>query len=275
MAAVNIVDVLKSLHSDNEDEPKETNEADENRTACRVLNIHLREFFDDIHVPYDFFKNNDWKVHKVLYDNEDALFYNKKYLTEDDKSRFYEVFDRYIAMIEEIMDPNNKLINFLKRWTDMSGTRWRTNGSRTYLKTVLLDPNYQFISPLYTTELFCYLSRKHQFDNDSIRIEMEKHLDILTQKIKKEIRTFKKTHKETVMAYVYEFPLDVSSKRIYVLAFVNSVILSIIDFVEKLLDLHVYAIHPIVNQIIDIYLPLDEINQHKSAKNGGGRMYVV
>ncbi|AYV85070.1 MAG: hypothetical protein Satyrvirus3_1, partial [Satyrvirus sp.] len=51
---------------------------DENKIICKLINIQFKEFFDNIYIPFKFFKYENWKINKVLYDNEDALFYNPK-----------------------------------------------------------------------------------------------------------------------------------------------------------------------------------------------------
>ena len=91
---------------------------------------------------------------------------------------------------------------------------------------------------------------------------MEEHLGNLMKKIKAEIKIFEQIYHEIVTSYVYEYPYDMPDKERYNSALVNTIILEILNFSEKLIDLHVYTIHSIVNNIIEYYTPLDEINQY-------------
>jgi len=77
------------------------------------------------------------------------------------------------------------------------------------------------------------------------------------------------------MSYVYEYPYDVVKKDIYIKAFINSIIMCILDFAEKLIDLNVYAVHPIIEEIIGYYTRLDEINSYVPADYGFKRLYIV
>ncbi|XWV26068.1 hypothetical protein QJ857_gp1012 [Tupanvirus soda lake] len=269
----NIIETLKKL--DNVDLDDDEKKMKENKTMCRLLNIHLREFYDDIYIPFDFFRNADWNISKILYDNEDILFYNKKYITKVDEERFYEVFDKFILMLEEIFSTNSKLYVFLKKWTDMTNIRWKTNGTKSYLKSLLTESKYQYISPAFTTNLFCEISKKHNNDPQIVKSEIEKELDIIVKKVKEEVKKFRKIYNEIVMSYVYEFPYNTQEKDIYVKAFINTVILVVLDFAEKLIELNVYAIHPIVKDIIGYYTPLDEINQYNPLDNGNRKICIV
>ncbi|XWV24820.1 hypothetical protein QJ856_gp0963 [Tupanvirus deep ocean] len=269
----NIIDTLKKL--DNTDLDEDEKKMQENKTICRLLNIHLREFYDDIYIPFDFFRNADWNISKILYDNEDILFYNKKYITKVDEERFYEVFDKFILMLEDIFSTNSKLFVFLKKWTDMSHMRWKTNNTKSYLKSLLTERKYQYISPAFTTNLFCEISKKYNNDPQIVKTEIEKELDNIVKKVKEEVKIFRKIYNEIVMSYVYEFPYNTQEKEIYVKAFINTVILVVLDFAEKLIELNVYAVHPIVKDIIGYYTPLDEINQYDPLENGNRKICIV
>ena len=269
--ADNIVTQLKSL-GEKSDQSKET----KNKTICRMVNIQLRDFFDDIYIPYHYFRKAEWKISKVLYNNEDSLFYNEKYLTPEDKNRFYEVFDKFVNMIEEILSTENKLHTFLEKWTDTSDIRWRSLPTKSYLKSVLTKKEYQVISPLYVTNLYCELNAKYK-DDKKVKKILEDHLDEVIKNVKKEMREFKKIYNSIVDSYTYEYPLDESecTSDIYVKGFINSVILASLDYVEKLLDLNIYAVNPMVMDIIGFYTPLNEINTYDPSENDGRKLYIV
>lgn len=274
---INILENLDKLQTnENSDEIEQTKseQLEQNKTICRLLNIQLREFYDDIYIPYTFFKD-DWNINKILYNNEDILFYNKKYLTKDDEEKFYQVFDKFILLLDEIFFPNSKLLIFLKKWTDMSGSRWKSNGSKSYLKSIITDKKYQFISPAYIANIYCDYSKRYRDNVDKIKSEMENHLDNMIKRIRKEIKEFNNLYNEIVSSYVYEYPLIIDGKNIYVMGFINSIIMAILDFAEKLINLNVYAIHPIINDIIEYYTPLDVINQYDPSENNNKKIFII
>ena len=267
----NIIEALgkiDNLNMSNEDEL-----ITKNKIMCRLINIQLREFYDDIYIPYNFFKDGEWNISKILYNNEDSLFYNKKYLTKEDEERFYHVFSKYVTMLEDIFSPDNRLQVFLRNWTDMNHDKWKTNGTKSYLKSILTDRKYQVISPLYVVNIYCECAKKFNNDRDKIKNKLESHLDDIVKNIKKEARLFKEQYHQIVSAYVYEHPIENDTS--YILGFINSIILLILDFAEKLIDLNVYAVHPIVQQIIEYYTPLDEINTYRSSDNTNKKLCIV
>ncbi len=259
-------------------------ETEQNQTMCRLLRIQLKEFFGDIHIPYDYFRKDNWNISKVLYDNEDILFYNKKYITGTDEPRFFEVFDKYISMLEEIFTPNNKLFIFLKRWTNMNDKRWKNTGVKSYLKTLLTHNVYQIISPSYISNLFCEICnncknnekyKNSESFNDVIKKKTEKKLDGLISQVRTETKIFRREYNNIVSSYVFEFPYVTDDKEFYTIAFINCIIMLIVDFAEKLINLNVYAIHPLVQEIIGNYVPLDDINLYDPADYNYRSLYIV
>lgn len=269
MSTDNLMEELKNLNGNSV-------ETEENRTVCRLLRIHLDEFFSDINIPFKYFRDENWCIHKVLYDNDDILFYNKTYMTDEDNERFDEIFGKFIDMLEDIMNPKNKLTIFLKKWTNMSNpSTWKCNDTRSYLKSLLTQKKYQYISPQYTTNLYCELCDKYPNDADKIKEKITAHLDDIVQTVRKEVRDFRKIYNEIVSSYTYEYPIKSQDKDIYILGFMNSIILTILSFAEKMIELHVYAIHPIVNSVIEYYTPLDEINLYDPSDNDGRKIFII
>ena len=279
----NLIDTLQKLdnksnnkdnscQSESEEDAKITRE---NKTMCRLLNIHLREFFDDIYIPFVYFRDGDWNINKILYNNEDVLFFNKKYITNTDENRFYEVFYKFIEMLEEIFSSDNKLYIYLKKWTDMTNLKWKSIVSKSYLKSLLTEKKYQYISPSYTANLFYNTCKKHNNDLEKVKVETEKHLNEIVKRVRKEIREFRDLYNDIVVSYVYEYPYNTTEQNLYVKAFLNCVIIAILDFAEKLINLHVYAIHPIVEDIIGYYTPLDEINSYDPKENKNKPLCIV
>lgn len=275
LSAENIINTLEKLNQNSDPIEDDAVKIKNNKEICRLVNIQLKDFYDDIYIPFNFFREGDWKISKILYDNEDIMFFNNKYLTNEDEDKFYEVFSKYISMLEEILSSDNKLYIFLKNWTDMSGVKWKKNKSKSYLKSLLTDSKYQYISPAYTTNIYCEFSKKYRDDSNRIKLEIENHLDEIIKKVKTEAKLFRETYNEIIACYVYEYPPNKEDRNTYILGFINSIILTIVQFADKLIDLNVYAIHPIINQIIGYYTPIDEINQYHASENGNRKLYIV
>jgi hypothetical protein len=260
-----------------------------NRTVCRLLNIQIREFFDNIYIPFSHFKSEEWDISDVLNRNDDVLFYNENFMSDNvNEKHFYDVFDKYVKMIEEIMNPNSALMIFLKKWTDMSDIRWKSTLGKSYLKSILTGQEYDCISPIYIVNYYIGLTKKYQNMpdkakvQDQIKTDIESHLDDIMKKVKRETNKFKRAYHKIVDAYVYQHPVDSidednlnNEKQTYVKDFICTVILAIVDFADKLIDLHIYKIHPIVLDVIDYYLPLDELNHYDLEEHDGRKMYII
>jgi hypothetical protein len=272
----NLINELQNI--DNENLTKDLPDKimfEENKTICRLIRIHLREFYDDICIPYNFFNNEGWNVDKVLYNNENVLFYNKKYIDDADKKRFDFVFNKYVNMLKEIFIPTNVLQVYLKKWTDTSSIKWKSNADNSYLKTLLTEGKYQYISPSYTSNLFYVNCKKYGNDITKIRDETEKTLNDVVKNVKKEISQFKKNYNGIVKSYVYKCPHDMNEINVFSKTFIRSTILEIMNLIEKMVDLHVYAIHPIVENIIGDYISFDTINNYSRNDNDGKFLYIV
>lgn len=248
---------------------------EENKTMCRLMNIHFKEFYDDIYIPYKYFRDDDWKIGKILYNNEDILFYNKKYLPEADEERFYEVFDKFTTMIEGILTPNNNLYNFLKKWTNMTGKKWKSTNQTSYLKKILDDPDYQYISPAYIVDMYCGLVNKYGNNSSQILEQLTNILESILSQANDEVKKFRKKYNKIVSSYVFECPHMLSTKDKYDSGLINSVLLEIFNFAEKLIDLHIHGVHTIVNSIINFYTPLDDINTYIPGNHHMRKLYIV
>ena len=267
----NTIEAKNETDSESVDDDKMRQE--EGKIICRLCKIHLPDFYDNIYIPFSYFKFDEWEISKVIYNNEDALFYNKKYLVEEDESRFNEVFDKYTAMIEEIMSVDSKLLEFLKKWTNMDGIRWRSRQSGSYLKSVF--EKYAVISPVHIANTYLECFKKYSGDRDKIIEELEGNLDSIIKEFRRESREFRRIYNDIVGDYVYDFPFDKSSVKTYKKGFINSVIIAIWDFSEKLIDLNIYAVHPIIANIIEFYIPLDDIFRYSRRENKGKRLCII
>lgn len=245
-----------------------------NQEICRLIKLQIKDFFRYIYIPMGFFRDDNWEINKILYENKDCLFYNKIYLNDKDEAKFDEVFNKYVTQVESILSKNNLLL-FLKKWTNMTEENWTIKKNNSYLRTVI--NNYPSISPLYISNFYCSLYKSHEMTDDKVKTELEKNLNGIMKNVKKEIKNFTKIYDAIIESYVYKYPISNEnfSPKNYVHKFLNTLLLSILDFCERLLCLNIYTLHPIVLEIINYYTPLDEINTFDPAENGNRKLYIV
>lgn len=234
------------------------------KKMCQLIKNNLDNFYDEIYIPYNLFRENDWNIINVLYDNSDSLFYSEEYLTESDKEFFFKIFDKYVRFIGKIWVPNSQLNIYLKKWNKIE--------KPTYLKKIMTDEKYQIISPLYLAHLYKKIFIKYKNDTKIFNIKFNKKLDKIITKYEICRDEFDVEFNKIVNSYVYEYPISFSnaihvnsdSDHIanYTKGFINAVTLSVISFADKLIDLNIYAIHSIVYDIINYYVPLDDINSY-------------
>ncbi|AZL89256.1 hypothetical protein QKC54_gp0577 [Megavirus baoshan] len=270
-----IIRDLVDIESDNEPdiEPKKKYKykQEKNKKICRLLKKYIKNFYDNIHIPYHFFKENKWNINKTLNNNEDVLFYNEEFLISSDSDRFYEVFDKYILLMDDIFNPKNTLNSFFKK---ISKIDVDDNSIAKYLIHIFNSKKYRFISPEYVINK--YFDYKNNFsDEHDIRIQLNDHLNEIMDKVRNHVKSFKIEYNEMLSHFISERPTDQDLQTNYVINFIGSVIISICDFCEKIIELNIYAFHPIVLNIIESTLPLDDIFLHEPEKYKNKNMIVV
>lgn len=274
-ASESIINQLQNMEITNVKSDNYVVNQNENKTMCCLLKLHLKDFYDDIFIPYRFFRDENWDIYKVLYDNMDVLYYSSKYVSDSDYEKFFPIFTKYMEMIEQVFTYNNVLYTYLKKWTDMKGTVWKSINNGSYLKWLMTDEKYQIISPSYIANYYYDTCEKYNHDMLKIKVEMEQHLDKIKRNAKKEQVKFEKKFRAIVFSYVYEPSYNTPDHKLNVKSFINCVFHAIIDFSDKMIDLHIYALHPLINSIVGSYIPLDDINVYKSAKNDNKHLVII
>lgn len=263
-----------SLEDSEEDKITEA-EANHNRSTCRSIKSNYPKFYDNIYVPFNFFRNGGWNVKKVLLENPDAFFYNEEYITNLDKPRFDEVFNKYVETICEMFNESKMFNKSLLKWTSFE--------RKTLLKRAINTPEYMCINPVYIGKELHKLNSKYGKENTSkIKNNLCKILDKVVDKLKEEKRKFRKIFLGLLNSYYVEYPIndivdliqnpdekkkyiniddkkDTQINHIYSKGFINGVIMAILDFAERLIEINVYAVHKIVNDIVNFYISLDSI----------------
>ncbi|ANB50708.1 hypothetical protein [Powai lake megavirus] len=260
-----------NIESDSETNKISREKQEKNKKICRLLKKFIKNFYDNIHIPYHFFKENKWNISKTLNNNEDVLFYNEEFLISLNSDRFYEVFDKYILLMDDIFYPKNTLNLFLKK---ISKINIDDNNIAKYLINIFNNKKYRFISPEYVINK--YFDYKNNSNNEhDIRTQLNDHLNEIMDKVRNHVKNFKMVYHEMLSHFISERPMDQDLQKNYVLNFIGSVLISIFDFCEKIIELNIYAFHPIVLNIIESTLPLDDIFLHEPEKYKNKIMIVV
>jgi hypothetical protein len=255
-----------------------TYEMDYNYTLCRMFKIHVEDFFDNIHIPFDYFKVGEWDIENIISANPDALFYNEMYMTDKDKLAFDEIYEKYTKMINGIMNPGNKLYEYLYKWTNFDG-KWR---KRQATPTILQEAmnEFKYISPIYILNVCTKLIAKHTgpdgiISRVTLKTELYQNLESLMKKIDVEVDKFKEIYHHAVNRFVYRHPINYNYDSNYAKGFINRLILEILDLAQFLIDNNIYAVHAVIREVIDEYTPLDMLNSYEPTEYDGRNIYVV
>ncbi len=153
--------------------------------------------------------------------------------------------------------------------------RWTAKKTNSFLKTLINSDDYYIISPEYIVSQFLEIKKSCPNKNfKEIQKNLKEHLNEILQTAFEYIDNFRMSYNEIVSSYVYEHPLEYKFGSNYVKGFINTIILLIIDLVDDLISLHVYAIHPIISDIINVYTPLDIVNEFFN-DNNNKELYIV
>ncbi|QGR54049.1 hypothetical protein [Moumouvirus maliensis] len=261
-----LLEKLENIDSDK----KSNHKTNQNKTTCKLLK-NITNFYDNIYIPYKYFQNDKWNVNKTLNNNEDVLFFNQEILFEEHFDRFYEVFDKYILLMEDIFNPKNMLNPFLKKISDID---IENNEKAKFLIKIINSRRYKYISPEYIINRYVEIKNQQQ-DESEVQNILREDLNEIISNTKKYVKEFGEEYKHHVCKYISEYPFEENLQKNYTKTFLNNVLLSIYDCCDKLLDLKIYACHVIILGIIDSTLPLDDIYFYEPENNKNKSLIIV
>uniref|UniRef100_A0A6G6ABL4 Uncharacterized protein n=1 Tax=Borely moumouvirus TaxID=2712067 RepID=A0A6G6ABL4_9VIRU len=261
-----LLEKLENIDSDK----KSNHKTNQNKNTCKLLK-NIINFYDNIYIPYKYFQNDKWNINKTLNNNEDVLFFNQEILFEEHFDRFYEVFDKYILLMEDIFNPKNMLNPFLKKISDID---IENNEKAKFLIKIINSRRYKYISPEYIINQYVEIKNQQQ-DESEVQNILRENLNEIISNTKKYIKEFGEEYKHHVCKYISEYPFEENLQQNYTKTFLNNVLLSIYDCCNKLLDLKIYACHVIILGIIDSTLPLDDIYFYEPENNKNKSLIIV
>ncbi|AVL94912.1 hypothetical protein ma526 [Moumouvirus australiensis] len=261
-----LIEKLENIDSNK----KSSHKTSQNKNICKLLK-NITNFYDNIYIPYKYFQNDKWNINKTLNNNEDVLFFNQEILFEEHFDRFYEVFDKYILLMEDIFNPKNMLNPFLKKISDID---IENNEKAKFLIKIINSRRYKYISPEYIINQ--YVKIKNQYiDENEVQNILREDLNEIISNTKKYVKEFGEEYKHHVCKYISEYPFEENLQQSYTKTFLNDVLLSIYNCCDKLLDLKIYACHVIILGIIDSTLPLDDIYFYEPENNKNKSLIIV
>ena len=257
---------------------------EKNQQLCDLIKYYIEDFYDNIYIPYNHFKDNSWNIIDTININEDVLYYNEQFLNEEDKEKFYEIFDKFTTLLTDVMTPDNAVHECFNELPDIRRIKSKKNTSDYILYSLLTSGKYQYISPAYIIQLFNRYSDK--LEGDDLLSKIKYRLDNIINKLTIEAHRFKKIYFNIISSYVYEKPISNENNgsnesdndphvNPYTKGLINSILLEIIEFANKLIKLHIYAIHAIVNKITNNYLLFDDLNTYDLDANDGRILCIV
>lgn len=234
-----------------------TYDVDKNKKICILIRKHLRHFYDNIYVPIEFFKINDWNVFQVLADNVDVLFYNGAYVRKGNHKTFSSAFRHYTNLVQKNLNTDSNLYALLSEMP-----------IDPQFKIIVTCNKYRFISPAYIADL--YVSCQGDKEQLQTMINM---LDILIDRLQAKMILFLDEFAKSFEEYVDTAPLD--GTRAHTRSYINELTMMICSFTKKLVNMNIYAVHVLVDRIISEKFPFDIINQYDPEEYNDRPLIIV
>jgi len=224
----------------------------DNKKICQLLGTHFDRFYDNIGVEIKLFRRENWNFMQVIADNEDVLFYNEQFMSDTNKLKFCLVFPKYISLVKQNFLTTSNLFVFLNNLHISDKTN--------YLKNIMIDKKFCLISPSYIMELYVHYLTLYKRQHHVIQRKMEAKLLNILKCTMTNIYQFADQYELLVDVYVREFPITKQSIDDHKNNFLHNVFDMILNFIDKLVDLNIYAIHPIIDNVTSFHMPFDVMN---------------
>jgi hypothetical protein len=217
-----------------------------NKKICKLVDKYIDNFFDNVNIELNEFKNNNWKIKQTISSNKRNLFYDKKFLTLNDELFFNQLYDKYITFISEILSRDNILIKYLIAINDRNIPQHHSS-----ILSIINNPKYDIISPLYIIQL-CMNISTHKKD-------IMNELDSIIRKKDCIMHNFNEIYEILLTTYVTFEPFDPILSNKFYIGFINSLLIVVYKTIMELIDLHIYSVNDLFSDVLNTYTPLCEI----------------
>lgn len=265
-------DIISSSDSSSDsDDPITPEERKYNRNMCDYLENNTNYFFSGIGLEKRDFRRYNWHIKKALCDCPEIMFYIKQYLPTEDEARFTQVFEKHVNTILRLFDPNyNKnFYDFLSK-KEFANFINDPDVKKPVIIRLMNRHALKYHDPLYLYNLYNEVVNNRE--SDVSRKNAIKTLNAIINdnkmRIQEEKDKFMKTFVEIIDYYYYEnsFETSIEDSIVESMGCMNSILLLIINFVEKLNELHVIGIYEIINNMTDSHIPLEAMIQYQMGR---------
>jgi hypothetical protein len=204
------------------------------KEICNNFRENYPYFYKNICISRSQFRIHDWDVKETIYNNEEIFFFDEDYLSNEDQEFFYRILRRFYLLIKKII---------LKiPIIDMSDLQSRQ------FKHFICHKYYRYISPIVIYKIYS------ENTNDINKIVNE--LNSIVVKMNNILKEYRYEYDKLVDFYVYGMPLERKNHRNYLHGFVNSILLLIIHYTNKLMDENIYAAPFLLRKINQEYFSI-------------------
>jgi len=217
---------------------------------CRLLRIHIVDFFESIHIDYNKLKYQGWNTSRLIEDTKVYFYYHPSF-DQELQTEFNRVFQKYIVLLSEIINPENKLAEILLKNTDTTAGYWKQKESISKILDILDSDEYLGISPSHIINIYLEICMDNPPDRKEALIT---RLDAIVDQRKQAVRNFCRGVKSTLLQHMCR---DYQYGEINNLS--SDVIREILTFMEILIDLKIYRISDMIEDNIHKYLDPNDI----------------
>jgi hypothetical protein len=227
---------------------------------CNRINRLHPDVYDEINIPHRFFAAGKFDISTVLDDNTDILFYNGRYLSEQDDEDFDVAFAAHKKVLSDIFDTKSSFNAFLIKY-EMEKRKNKSlpkTSNLAQLRELIINREYCIISPVCILDFFIDFRRTEE-PLVALR-STENELKIIMEDVFEHVAAFETNFQTAVQEFVYEpdhttTTIDPSRSN----NLVNTIILETIKFTKKVSELNIYPINSIVCSIVDRNVPINDI----------------
>lgn len=216
----------------------------ENRSRLHQINKVYTNFLDNICLTQVEFRNCLYNVNKVLQNKNYFFSYDKTRITQENINAYELVYEKYCNIIKSIFELNLKKTQILnlKPAIELSNT-----------------DKFDIFSPKYIIDTYASICENN--DNQTVYMKMTADLEKKYKKVKKYYKLFNKKYYSLINKFILNCPENLELMYNYQTTFLNNLLKVVIDFCNYMIDINVYAVPLLINNVVTLYTPMDTLHQ--------------